>query len=114
MTTHATPKPVLLDVDTGIDDAMAIAAAVRCPTLEVVAITTVAGNVAVPLTTDNTLRVLSLLGRDDIPVHRGMAGPLVRDLRHAAHFHGENGLGGFEPPAPRRGVRPTSAPEAII
>lgn len=56
------PTAVLLDVDTGIDDAIAIALALRSPRLQVVGITTVAGNVTVDRTTDNTLRVLSWLG----------------------------------------------------
>ena len=106
--------PVLLDVDTGIDDAMAIALAVRSPWLEVVGITTVAGNVTVDRTTDNTLRVLSWLGADEIPVARGMAGPLVRTLRDAALVHAESGLGHFEPPPSRASVRSETAPEFML
>ncbi|HUZ01744.1 MAG TPA: nucleoside hydrolase [Thermomicrobiaceae bacterium] len=109
-----TPIPVLLDVDTGIDDAIAIALAVRSPLLDVVGITTVAGNVTVDRTTDNTLRVLSWLGADTIPVARGMAGPLVRPLRDAASIHAESGLGLFDPPPSPAAAGPQTALEFLI
>ncbi len=87
--------PMLLDVDTGVDDALAIAFAVRAGAV-LLGITTVAGNVNVDLATDNTRRVLSYLGADSIPVHRGASRPLAVTYRNAAHVHGENGLGGVE------------------
>jgi len=72
------PQKVILDVDTGTDDAVAIMFAALHPQLELVAVTTVNGNVPVENTTDNTLRVLDFIGRSDIPVYRGLARPLVR------------------------------------
>ncbi|HEY6962996.1 MAG TPA: nucleoside hydrolase [Gaiellaceae bacterium] len=72
------PKKLILDVDTGTDDAVAIMFAALHPDLELVGVTTVNGNVPVENTTDNTLRVLDFIGRSDVPVHRGLARPLVR------------------------------------
>ena len=73
------PQKVILDVDTGTDDAVAIMFAALHPELELVAVTTVNGNVPIEHTTDNTLRVLDFIGCSDIPVHRGLSRPLVRE-----------------------------------
>jgi inosine-uridine nucleoside N-ribohydrolase len=70
---------VILDVDTGSDDAIAIMAAALSPEIDLLGITTVNGNRNVDITTDNTLRVVSLLGRN-IPVYKGCALPLVSTL----------------------------------
>ena len=86
--------PVILDVDTGTDDALALGYAVASPRTELVAVTTVAGNVGVEKTTANTLAVLDWLGAGDVPVHRGASRPLVRPHRDAVYFHDEGGLGG--------------------
>ncbi len=72
-------KKVILDVDTGSDDAIAILAALASPELEVVAICTVAGNKSIDKTTENTLRVLDLFG-SNVPVFRGCKEPLTKDL----------------------------------
>lgn len=72
-------RKVVLDVDTGTDDAVAIMLAASHPGIELAGVTTVNGNVPVAATTDNTLRVLDLIGRGDIPVHRGLARPVARD-----------------------------------
>lgn len=72
-------KKVILDVDTGSDDAIAILAALASPELDVVAICTVAGNKSIEKTTENTLRVLDLYGAD-IPVYRGCKEPLTKNL----------------------------------
>jgi inosine-uridine nucleoside N-ribohydrolase len=71
-------RKLILDVDTGTDDAIAIMLAALHPALELVACTTVNGNVEVQYCTDNTLRVLDYIGRADIPVHEGLTRPLVR------------------------------------
>jgi pyrimidine-specific ribonucleoside hydrolase len=94
------PEPVLLDVDPGYDDAIAIMLACGAPGLDVRAITTVAGNVAVEKTTRNALKVLTLVERTDVPVGAGAASPLVRKLRTAEHIHGESGLDGADLPEP--------------
>lgn len=69
--------PVVLDCDSGTDDAVAIMVAALHPDLELVGVTTVWGNHDVRHTTDNSLRVLDHLGRSDIPVHAGLAGPFA-------------------------------------
>jgi len=71
-------KKLILDVDTGTDDAVAIMLAALHPALDLVGCTTVNGNAPVQYCTDNTLRVLDHIGRSDIPVHEGLARPLVR------------------------------------
>jgi inosine-uridine nucleoside N-ribohydrolase len=96
----AQPKRVLLDVDPGIDDTMAILLALRSPELQVEGITVVAGNVPVDQGVVNTLKILELAGRGDIPVARGAAQPLLGKLTTSKHVHGENGMGDVELPAP--------------
>jgi inosine-uridine nucleoside N-ribohydrolase len=85
-------------VDPGHDDAVAIMLACGAPALDLLAVTTVAGNVPLEKTTRNALRVLSLLGRPDLPVAAGAAAPLIRLLRTAEDIHGESGLAGPEIP----------------
>jgi len=94
-------KPVILDVDPGHDDAVAIMMACGAPELNVLAVTTVAGNATLVNTTRNALRVLSLIGHTGIPVAAGASEPLTRPLRTAENIHGESGLDGPEelPPA---------------
>jgi len=106
-------QPLMLDVDTGVDDAAAIAFAVSAGA-NVVAVSTVAGNVPIDSATDNTRRVLSLLGRDDIPVYRGASRPLVASYQDATHVHGDNGLGGAVVPPASAPEGNLSGPEAII
>jgi len=74
-------KKVILDVDTGSDDAIAIMLAMLSPEIEVQAICTCSGNVDIGHTTDNTLRLLSRMGRN-IPVYRGLPEPLVKKLHN--------------------------------
>jgi inosine-uridine nucleoside N-ribohydrolase len=71
-------RRLILDVDTGTDDAVAIMFAALHPDLDLLAVTTVNGNVPVHNVTDNTLRVLDFVGRPEIPVYEGLARPLVR------------------------------------
>ena len=79
-------KKVILDVDTGSDDAIAIMVAVLHPALEVLGITTVSGNKPLPNTTENTLRVIDLLGvGDQVPVYMGCAEPMVAELTPERH-----------------------------
>lgn len=86
--------PLLLDVDTGIDDAAAIALALHSPTADLLSISTVAGNTTIENATRNTLDVLDLLGATKVPVYQGASRPLVRDLFTAGYAHGDNGVGG--------------------
>jgi len=94
-------KPVIMDVDVGVDDALAIMLAYRSPELKVRAITTVSGNVHVDKTSVNALRVLEALGASEIPVAKGMAKPLLRELEIAEEFHGKDGLGNSSLPTPK-------------
>ena len=94
MTNTSTKPPTLIDVDTGIDDALAlIVASNLSDSLEICAVTTVAGNVGIDDATENTRAVLGLLGRDEIEIARGAAGPIAHEWTTSAHVHGEQGLG---------------------
>jgi inosine-uridine nucleoside N-ribohydrolase len=73
------PRKLILDCDTGTDDAVAIMLAALHPELELLGVTTVNGNVEVGYCTDNSLRTLDLIGRGDIPVYEGLARPIVRN-----------------------------------
>lgn len=85
---------VILDCDPGIDDAISILTALASPDeLEVLAITTSAGNVGLDQTTRNACALRSLAGRNDVPVYAGADRPLVRALQEARHVHGATGLG---------------------
>lgn len=106
--------PIVLDVDTGVDDALALALAVRSPRAELVAVTTLAGNVDVERTTANTLAVLDWLGADDVPVHRGASRPLARPHQDAAAVHGTDGLGNAALPTRARALGADRGPAAIV
>jgi pyrimidine-specific ribonucleoside hydrolase len=94
--------PVIIDCDPGHDDAIALLLALASPELHVLGVTTVHGNQTVEKTTENALRVLDLVDRQDVPVAAGADRPLVRDLVVASHVHGESGLDGpVLPPAGR-------------
>ena len=95
-----TPMPILLDCDPGHDDALALLLALASPEVELLGVTTVAGNQTVEKTTANALRVLALARREEIPVAAGAGRPLVREPFVAAYVHGETGLDGTELPAP--------------
>ncbi len=88
-------KKVLLDVDTGVDDAIGIILAATAPEIELLGITTVSGNIDLASATVNTLRVLKLLGKEGaFPVHMGASKPLSRSVRYATEIHGNSGLAG--------------------
>jgi len=93
---------VVLDVDTGVDDALAILLALCSPAMDVRAITCVAGNADVDQVVANTLRVLDAASAPDIPVARGMTRPLVEPPRPARHVHGEDGMGDLGLPRSQR------------
>lgn len=96
------PVPVIIDCDTGVDDALALLFAVRHPGLDLRAVTCVAGNTDVDGVVRNTLIVLEQAGAPDIPVARGAGRPLVEVPRSARHVHGEDGMGDLGLPAPAR------------
>ncbi|MFD1826710.1 nucleoside hydrolase [Mumia zhuanghuii] len=91
--TTTTPTPVVLDVDTGVDDALALMFAVRSPDVDVRAISCVAGNADVDQVVANTFAVLDALDAPAIPVGRGAERPLVEPARDARHIHGADAMG---------------------
>jgi len=103
-------KPVILDVDTGLDDACALLLAARHPDLDLKAVTCVGGNVELDQVVINTLTVLEAADRTDVPVARGAALPLLQPTRSAPHVHGVDGLGDLDWP---RSTRTTDARHAV-
>ena len=98
--------PLLLDVDTGIDDALALLYACASPDAELVAVTCLSGNAALADTERNTRAVLELVGRGDVEVAAGRPTPLLRALEITPETHGPRGLGYAElPDPPDTGVR---------
>jgi purine nucleosidase/pyrimidine-specific ribonucleoside hydrolase len=98
----AEPVGILLDCDPGHDDAMALLLALASPEVELLGVTTVAGNQTLAHTTANALRVLEFAGREDVAVAAGADRPLVRPHAVAHEVHGETGLDGPDLP-PARG-----------
>jgi purine nucleosidase len=86
-------KKIIIDCDPGIDDSLAIMLALNSPEVEVVGITIVAGNSPVEMGFENAKKVLSFLGRLDVPVYAGASKPRVREYVNALDTHGEDGLG---------------------
>ncbi|WP_053721845.1 nucleoside hydrolase [Saccharothrix sp. NRRL B-16348] len=87
--------PLIIDTDPGVDDAFAIALAAASPEVDLIGVTTVFGNVSLENTTRNALRLLTLLGRDDVPVGVGASRPLIHPHPHLSSAHGEDGLSGY-------------------
>ncbi|MER6109568.1 nucleoside hydrolase [Streptomyces hirsutus] len=100
--TYGPPIPVIIDCDTGVDDALALLFAVRHPGIDLRAVTCVAGNTDVDGVVRNTLTVLETAGAPVVPVARGAERPLIEAPRSAAHVHGHDGMGDLGLPAPRR------------
>lgn len=108
-------RPVVIDCDPGVDDAVALLLAFASPDLfDVKAVTTVAGNVDADRTLANALRIRALAGRRGVPVHRGCERPLIGAGRTASHVHGEDGLGGLDLPPARDRPAPAHSVEALI
>ena len=108
------PRKIIIDTDPGQDDAVALLLALASPELEVLAVTSVAGNVPVALTSLNALKICELAGRADIAVYAGCDRPLARDLVTAEYVHGQTGLDGITLPAPQMRLRDGDAVEEII
>lgn len=114
-------RKVLLDLDTGIDDSMAICEALANPAFDLVGVTGVFGNVSVGQGVRNALAVLHLLGHDDVPVWAGARHPLVWDgdgdflpPRNIMDIHGDNGVGNVELPDSPRAAEEEGAVDAIV
>ena len=108
------PRKILLDCDPGLDDALALLLAHGDPQLDLVAVTTVGGNVRVEATTRNARRLREYIGFDAVPIAQGAAEPLVRPAENAAHVHGEEGLGGVELPEAELGTSALDAVDLIV
>lgn len=108
------PRRIIIDTDPGQDDALAILLALASPELELLAITTVAGNVPQPLVTDNARALLELTGRTEVPVYRGCERPLLRPLYTAEYVHGPTGVDGATLPEPEVAVEPGHAVDLIV
>jgi len=109
------PRPIIIDCDPGQDDAVALFLAMASPDeLEILGITTVAGNVPLALTQRNARMMCDIADRRDIPVFRGRDKPLARDAITAEYIHGNTGIDGvdvFEPATP---LQPQHAVDFII
>lgn len=93
-------KPIIIDTDPGIDDALAIAIALFSDKLDVKLISTVAGNVSIEKVTNNALKLLALYEKN-IPVAMGAKSPLIEPLVDASNVHGSSGMDGYDFPEPK-------------
>jgi pyrimidine-specific ribonucleoside hydrolase len=109
-------KKVIIDCDTGVDDAHALLVALKSPLLEVIGITTVSGNVDVEQVTSNTLQVLDIVGApEDLPVAKGSSEPLVEPVHYVPLIHGLDGLGNLNIGSPSlRKIRPEHAVNFLV
>lgn len=107
-------KKILIDCDPGHDDMVALMLALASPELELLGVSTVAGNQTGEKTFRNALRVLTLVGRTDVPVARGADRPLLRDLTVAPEIHGVSGLDGADLPEPGFSGDPRHAADFLI
>lgn len=109
------PRKIIIDTDPGQDDAVAILLALASPDeLDVVAITAVAGNVPLELTTLNALKMVELAGRPEVPVHAGSVTPMVRPLITAEYVHGATGIDGADLPEPSTPVADGHGVDVIV
>src|SRR6266567_4479482 len=107
------PRTFLIDTDTASDDAVALIMVLRAPDVRVAAITVVAGNVELQQATRNALYTVELCGAD-VPVYSGVEKPLLRVYENATWFHGRDGLGDHNYPAPKKAAAGLHAVDAII
>ncbi len=109
------PRSIVIDCDPGADDAIAILLALASPEeLEVVGVSTVAGNVGLDRTSANARRIRDLAGRGDVPVYAGCQRPILGPPFHAEHVHGETGLDGADLPPPRSPIEDRHAVDFLI
>lgn len=109
------PKKIIIDTDPGVDDTMAILFALRSPELEVVGLSSIFGNGFIETTTQNALRLVELENNHHIPVAKGASVPLVDPPRSMGmHVHGEDGMGGANPPPPKGEVVDVPAAQFIV
>jgi purine nucleosidase len=110
-----TRPSVIIDCDPGVDDGVALLLAFAATdALDILAVTTVAGNVGAELTARNACIIREIAGREDVPVHTGCERPLQREPIEAGHFHGESGLGSLPLREPRVGANSRQAVDFLI
>ncbi len=97
---ESTATKILLDCDPGHDDAVAIMLALGNPSIDLIGVSTVAGNQTLEKVTRNAQSVLKMCQREDVRVHPGADRPLVREIEIAEDIHGDSGLDGVELPTP--------------
>lgn len=107
-------QALVIDCDPGVDDAVALMCAFGSPRLELLAVSTVGGNVPLKKTERNARMLRQIAGRDDVPVHAGADRPLRRKPAGAGEFHGEEGLGFVPPFAPGKGLADGHGVDALI
>src|SRR5215213_6429363 len=100
------PRPIIIDTDPGIDDAVAILLALASPELTVLGLVTVAGNVPLAATTRNARSVVEFAGKPEVAVHAGCPRPIRASPVVAEHAHGASGLGDLPLPEPSRPPQP--------
>jgi pyrimidine-specific ribonucleoside hydrolase len=106
-------KNLILDVDTGVDDAFALLFAARHPEINLLGVTCVDGNTNLNQVLINTLKVLDAAGAGDVPVAKGATRPLIDEPRYAEYVHGSDGLGDLDTPVSRRALDPRPAVQLI-
>jgi len=108
-------RPIIIDCDPGQDDAIALLLAMSSPDeLELLGVTTVAGNVPLVLTERNARQMCDIAGRDDVAVYAGCSKPMVRDLVTAEHVHGNTGIDGTEIVKPVQALQEQHAVDFIV
>ena len=107
-------RSIVIDTDTASDDAIALVLAVKESTVDVRAVTVVAGNVPLDLAVRNAIVTLDMCGGTDIPLHAGLAEPTARPLDTAQFVHGADGMGGASLPQPSRAATSNDAVGALL
>lgn len=108
-------QKIIIDTDPGIDDALALLLALAAKDqLEVLALTTVNGNVGIEQVTKNVFKILKIAGREEVPVYKGNAKPLMRETDHCEEFHGDDGLGNLGMDDCRGNLQTETATEFLV
>ena len=111
-------RKMILDLDTGVDDALAIAYALADPEVDLIGIVSSYGNNLLDICAENSLKLLELLGHTDIPVYKGLPHSSTSDhfdvMQVSKDIHGDNGIGDVELPAPQRAVESESGVDFYI
>jgi len=108
------PSPLLIDTDPGVDDALALLMALDAPSHDVVGLTVTAGNVGLPHTVNNALKLCEVIGRADVPVFPGCTRPLLHPAPDAAEVHGRDGFGDIGLPPAAQAAQSEHAALAIL